>query len=100
MSENAPRHDRDGTIVKGKRIMHSTLRRDWCCGVCGSALSTQHWPITGWLTICAEDHTHDPDQFITRASWDYVQAQRQMDRAKASEVLAHLPADLRAVITE
>lgn len=100
MSENETRHDRYGTLVRGKRIIHSTLRRDWRCGECGHRLVTLYDPDVGMATVCGKNRAHDPDHFVTGKAWDYAQAQRQLENARASDILAHLPADVQASITE
>ena len=95
--------DRSGAMVRGRHILHTTLCRDYVCGECGSRLVTlarQNYAErrTDWLTVCASDHAHDLDGFITSAAWEYRRMEAAMDAAEARDIFNHLPAEMRAMI--
>ena len=105
VSQGAVVQDRNGATVRGKHILHVTLCRDYVCGECGSRLVTlarQNYEErrTDWLTVCANDHGHDADSFITSAAWEYRQVEAQMEAAEAQDIFNHLPAEMQAMITK
>ena len=93
------RHDRDTILIRDKRVLHSTARRDWRCATCGSTLTTR-WFDDGphWRTVCASDETHDPDSFVHQTTWAYLEHKRMVSIAQADDVFAHLPPELQAAI--
>jgi len=87
---------REHMTIRGKRVLHSTLRRDYVCGECGARLITVFGEVEPyWFTICYNDLTHDPDQFVTSTTWE---TQKAINQAEATDILVHLPADVRAMI--
>lgn len=98
-------YDRDFVYIRGRPIRHSTARRDWVCGTCGGRLTTRYTlgesaADSGWRTECFDHPRHDPDGFMHKGSWAYVEARRAMERVRAREVFAHLPKELQAAILE
>ena len=91
--------DRDFISVRGQAIRHTTAVRDWVCGECGSRLVTKFLP-DGWRTICSRDFEHDPDKFVHKQSWAWMEHRRLTETAQAKDVFDHLPAELQASITE
>jgi hypothetical protein len=85
--------------IRGHAILHSTLRRDWVCGTCGSPLVTK-WTGEGWRTLCAADASHDDQRFIHSGTWTYLESKRAMATARAADVFAHLPPQMQAGILE
>lgn len=84
---------RDGLMIRGQPVPHSTLTRLWVCGTCGGRLKTIY--ADGWQTVCSQDAGHDPQKFVHRDSYLYVQARQQQQAMIAQDVLAHLPAELQ-----
>ena len=94
-------NDRDFISVRGQAIRHTTARRDWVCGVCGSNLATRWFmDAPNWRTICVNDPSHDPDKFVHKDSWAYMEHRRLTEAAQANDVFDHLPAELQAAIQE
>jgi hypothetical protein len=93
---NHPAQSRDGVLIHGQRIPHDTLARTWVCGTCGCRLVTRY--NYGWETVCSADPHHNPEKFLHRSAWAYVEARQQMADAQARDILTHLPADLQAAI--
>ncbi len=85
--------------IRGRKVRHSTAVRDWRCGLCGARLVTI-WTESGWRTVCGQERSHDPNQFIHRAELETRLHQQWLDKAEAEEVLAHLPAEMRQAIEE
>ena len=93
--EAAMLQDRDTVTIRGKRILHSTARRDYVCGECGSRLTTRFFEnVHNWRTVCTSDSSHDSAKFVTSTAWEYCKATNDL---AAQDVLAHLPADVRAM---
>ena len=92
-------YDQDTTSVNGIRRLHSTLQRDWVCGICGGRLVLRWFEDSPmWRTVCMNDQSHHPDNFVHKASWAYIEAQHQMDHLQAQEIFSHLPPELKAAI--
>jgi len=83
--------------IRGQFVRHSTAARDWVCGECGSRVVTRHTGA-GWRTVCFDHPEHDDQTFVHKHHWAYLDAWRQMDTIKASEVFDHLPTELQAAI--
>ena len=94
--------DRDFIVVRGKRIRHTTAARDWVCGVCGGRLVTRWFhEEPHWRTVCwAMPTKHSSDEFILKSTWAYREHRRMAEAAQAKDVFDHLPAEVRAQITE
>ena len=91
--------DRDYIQIRDHRVLHTTACRDWVCGTCGGRLTTRFFEaVPNWRTICFTDASHDPDTFVRRTTWEYLEARRQAESIEAGEVLAHLPAKLQLAI--
>ena len=92
-------NDRDGVVIRGEYRLHSTLRRDWVCGTCGSRLVTRWFTdAPHWHTVCANDVGHPADDFVHGKTWAYREYKRMVEAAQAQEVFAHLPPELQAAI--
>lgn len=92
-------NDRDFFSVRGMAVRHSTARRDWVCGECGSPLTTRWFmDCPNWRTVCTNDPGHDPDQFVHKQSWAYMEHRRLTEKAQAKDVFDHLPAELQETI--
>jgi len=85
---------RDFVTIAGRPVLHSTAQRDFVCR-CGSRLRTV-CDAGGWQTVCAANPAHSPAAFMPSTLFERIRA-RQADQAP--DVLAHLPARLRASIT-
>lgn len=85
----------DYVEINGKPILHSTARRDYVCGNCGSRLVTLF--LDGeWKTVCSVDMKHSP--FVTDREWQALTT-KQMIRAEVGrEVFANLPDELKKSI--
>jgi len=87
---------RDHETVRGRDILHSTLRRDYVCGECGSRLTTRWFEdAPHWRTVCFQDTGHASSQFVTSTTWEI---QKAMATAMAEDVLIHLPDHVRAMM--
>jgi len=94
-------NDRDSISVRGIAVRHTTAQRDWLCGECGSRLATRFLGAAPhWRPICTNDAGHDPDKFVHKQTWAYIEHRRHMDAARAQDVFDHLPAELQAAIAE
>ena len=93
---------RDYIHIKDRVILHSTARRDWVCGQCGGRLTTRFTETAPhWQTVCFTAASHDPDTFVRRTTWEYLEARRQAESIEAGEVFNYLPAKLqRAIISQ
>jgi hypothetical protein len=100
MTEIHNLYDRDFTTVKGRPRRHTTLTRDWVCGVCGGRLILKWFDdAPNWRTICAKHpDEHGPDEFVHSSTWAYREDRRKMEAMTAREVLRNLPEDLQAAI--
>lgn len=93
-------YDRDYTYVRGRRVLHTVLVRDWLCGECYSNLVTMFFDQEPhWRTVCAEEYGHSPDKFIHQGTVAYIEHEILMQQAEAEEIFKHLPADLQQAIT-
>jgi len=92
-------YGRDYIRIRENDVLHATARRDWVCGACGSRLITI-WreDAPHWHTVCAKNADHEPDSFVHKGTWEYLEHHRLTEAAQAEDVLAHLPADLQAAI--
>lgn len=94
-------NDRDFISVRGIAIRHTTAQRDWLCGECGYRLATRwHEDTPHWRTLCTNDPDHDPNNFVHKNSWAYIEHRRMAEAAQAQDVFDHLPAELQAAIQE
>ena len=98
-------NDQDGQTLKGHYILHSTLRRDFVCGECGSRLITKlHMNEESrrceWRTVCAADPEHSPSGFIHTNQAARREAERLTESLRAREVFRHLPQELQEAILE
>ena len=92
---------RDFVSVRGIAVRHTTAQRDWLCGECGSRLATRWYEdAPHWRTLCIADPDHDPDKFVHKSSWAYIEHRRLTEAAQAQDVFDHLPAELQAAIQE
>jgi len=90
---------RDFVSIRGIAVRHITAARDWCCGACGSSLVTRWFDDDpNWRTVCANDPEHDTDEFILKASWEWLEHRRHMNGLEAQEIFDHLPADVQAIL--
>jgi hypothetical protein len=90
-------NDRDYISIRGLGVRHTTACRDYVCGECGGRLVTRC--LAGqWVTMCAENGSHDPDEFIHKTSWAWREHERMKEAAQAQDVFDHLPAELQAVL--
>jgi hypothetical protein len=91
--------DRDYIVIKDKPYLHTTVQRDWVCGTCGSALKgTWNDEAPHWRTVCANDASHDPDSFVHKSTWEYLEHRHMMNAAQARDVFEHLPKELQEAI--
>ena len=78
--------DRDYIHIKDRRVLHSTARRDWVCGICGGKLTTQFYEdAPTWRTTCMTDASHDPDEFVRATTWEFLEARRQSIKTERRE---------------
>ena len=78
------KQDRDHVYVQGSAVLHSVARRDWVCSTCGGKLATRFYEdAPNWRTVCVADAHHDPDKFVHRATWEYLQAKQQAESIEA-----------------
>lgn len=92
-------NDRYSVYIKGRAIPHNVACRDWVCGNCGGRLVTRWFEdAPHWRTLCFDDGDHDPDGFVHKGTWAYLEARRMMDGVTAREVFKHLPPEVQAAI--
>ena len=96
-------NDHDFQRVGNQRILHTTLKRDWVCGICEGKLITlpeldEETRTCTWRTVCSQDATHDPNAFIHTWAAARRASQRLMEHLEAREVFRHLPEELQDAI--
>ena len=90
--------DREGITIRGKHVLHSVAARDWYCK-CGYGVVTRYFDDEPhWRSVCSNDETHDPDEFIHGNSVGKIQFQVMAERMMAQEVFEHLPKELQETI--
>ena len=55
--------DRNYVYIRHVPVLHSVARKKWLCGVCQNPLITIF--DEGWKTVCAADHSHNQNRFVT-----------------------------------
>jgi len=83
---------RDTQELRGKRIDHFKLCKDYLCGECGGKLVLKHYSdAPHWRTRCSDSPGHDPQQFIHRAAYERQQAEKEL-------VFDALPEGFKAIL--
>jgi len=67
--------DRNHVWIRNVPILHSVARKQWLCGICESPLITIF--DNGWKTVCAGDHSHSQNSFITAGMQERQEFKRQ-----------------------